>query len=103
MFFLLRKNYELAFISHIDRENNKAVISFAQIVSFLNKYALDGTVILKDNKHTAMALLLNNNGNVRPPLPLLLLLEEECNGAMEQKELKFEGTSKKKDLFCARM
>ena len=36
MFFLLRKNYELAFISHIDRENNKAVISFAQIVSFLN-------------------------------------------------------------------
>ena len=35
MFFLLRKNYELAFISHIDSENNKAVISFAQIVSFM--------------------------------------------------------------------
>jgi carbonic anhydrase len=44
MFFLLRKNYELAFISHIDRENNKAVISFAQIVSFLNKGALMQTL-----------------------------------------------------------
>jgi MFS superfamily sulfate permease-like transporter len=44
MFFLLRKNYELAFISHIDSENNKAVISFAQIVSFLNKGALMQTL-----------------------------------------------------------
>ena len=44
MFFLLRKNYELAFISHIDTENNKAVISFAQIVSFLNKGALMQTL-----------------------------------------------------------
>jgi hypothetical protein len=41
---LLRKNYELAFISHIDTENNKAVISFAQIVSFLNKGALMQTL-----------------------------------------------------------
>ena len=40
MFFLLRKNYELAFISHTDEEKNKTVISFAQIVSFLNKGAL---------------------------------------------------------------
>ena len=44
MFFLLRKNYELAFISHIDHENNKTVISFAQIVSFLNKGALMQTL-----------------------------------------------------------
>ena len=44
MFFILRKNYELAFISHIDTENNKAVISFAQIVSFLNKGALMQTL-----------------------------------------------------------
>ena len=44
MFFLLRKNYELAFISHIDKENNKTVISFAQIVSFLNKGALMQTL-----------------------------------------------------------
>jgi len=44
MFFLLRKNYELAFISHIDEENKKTVISFAQIVSFLNKGALMQTL-----------------------------------------------------------
>ena len=42
MFFLLRKNYELAFISHIDEKNS--VISFAQIVSFLNKGALMQTL-----------------------------------------------------------
>ena len=44
MFFLLRKNYELAFISHTDEKNNKTVISFAQIVSFLNKGALMTTL-----------------------------------------------------------
>jgi MFS superfamily sulfate permease-like transporter len=44
MFFLLRKNYELAFISHTDEEKNKTVISFAQIVSFLNKGALMTTL-----------------------------------------------------------
>ena len=42
MFFLLRKNYELAFISHIDEKGS--VISFAQIVSFLNKGALMQTL-----------------------------------------------------------
>ena len=44
MFFLLRKNYELAFISHTDEKTNKTVISFAQIVSFLNKGALMTTL-----------------------------------------------------------
>ena len=44
MFFLLRTSYELAFISHVDEENNKTVISFAQIVSFLNKGALMTTL-----------------------------------------------------------
>tara|TARA_Y100000589_G_scaffold76590_1_gene70367 strand:- start:6570 stop:8207 length:1638 start_codon:yes stop_codon:yes gene_type:complete len=43
MFFLLRKNYELAFISHTD--GNKTVISFAQIVSFLNKGGLMQTLL----------------------------------------------------------
>ena len=44
MFFLLRTSYELAFISHVDEKNNKTVISFAQIVSFLNKGALMTTL-----------------------------------------------------------
>ena len=44
MFFLLRKNYELAFISHVDEKNKKIIISFAQIVSFLNKGALMTTL-----------------------------------------------------------
>ena len=35
MFFILRKNYEIAFIHSFD--NNRTIISFAQIVSFLNK------------------------------------------------------------------
>tara|TARA_B100001093_G_scaffold430407_2_gene426080 strand:+ start:1655 stop:3244 length:1590 start_codon:yes stop_codon:yes gene_type:complete len=43
MFFLLRKNYELAFISHTDGKNT--VISFAQIVSFLNKGGLMQTLL----------------------------------------------------------
>ena len=43
MFFLLRKNYELAFISHTD--GNNTVISFAQIVSFLNKGGLMQTLL----------------------------------------------------------
>jgi MFS superfamily sulfate permease-like transporter len=42
MFFILRKNYELAFISHTD--NDEMVISFAQIVSFLNKGGLMQTI-----------------------------------------------------------
>jgi carbonic anhydrase len=42
MFFILRKNYELAFISHTDK--NETVISFAQIVSFLNKGRLMQTL-----------------------------------------------------------
>ena len=44
MFFLLRRNYELAFISHVDSKNRKTIISFAQIVSFLNKGALMTTL-----------------------------------------------------------
>jgi MFS superfamily sulfate permease-like transporter len=44
MFFLLRRNYELAFISHVDTKNRKTIISFAQIVSFLNKGALMTTL-----------------------------------------------------------
>ena len=35
MFFILKKNYELAFISDVGEK--KTIISFAQIVSFLNK------------------------------------------------------------------
>ena len=42
MFFILRKNYELAFISHT--KGKETVISFAQIVSFLNKGALMQTL-----------------------------------------------------------
>ena len=42
MFFILRKNYELALISHTDKD--ETVISFAQIVSFLNKGALMQTL-----------------------------------------------------------
>ena len=37
MFFILRKNYELALISHTDEKENETVISFAQIVSFLKQ------------------------------------------------------------------
>ena len=44
MFFILRKNYELALISHTDEKENETVISFAQIVSFLNKGALMQTL-----------------------------------------------------------
>ena len=44
MFFILRKNYELSLISHIDEKENETVISFAQIVSFLNKGALMQTL-----------------------------------------------------------
>ena len=40
MFFILRKNYVLAFIDHWDEKNKELTISFSQIVSFLNKGAL---------------------------------------------------------------
>jgi len=42
MFFILRKNYELAFISHT--KGDETVISFTQIVSFLNKGGLMQTL-----------------------------------------------------------
>ena len=40
MFFILRKNYVLAFIDHWDEQKKELTISFSQIVSFLNKGAL---------------------------------------------------------------
>ena len=40
MFFILRKNYVLAFIDHWDESKKELTISFSQIVSFLNKGAL---------------------------------------------------------------
>lgn len=40
MFFILRKNYVLAFIDHWDEKKKELTISFSQIVSFLNKGAL---------------------------------------------------------------
>ena len=42
MFFILRKNYELAFITSSDE--NETIISFSQIVSFLNKGGLMQTL-----------------------------------------------------------
>ena len=40
MFFILRKNYVLAFIDHWDEQKKELTVSFSQIVSFLNKGAL---------------------------------------------------------------
>ena len=40
MFFILRKNYVLAFIDHWDEKKKELTVSFSQIVSFLNKGAL---------------------------------------------------------------
>ncbi len=40
MFFILRKNYVLAFIDHWDEHKKVLTVSFSQIVSFLNKGAL---------------------------------------------------------------
>lgn len=44
MFFILRKNYVLAFIKHWDEKKKEMTISFSQIVSFLNKGALMQTL-----------------------------------------------------------
>ncbi len=44
MFFILKKNYELAFIKHWDENKKEMTISFSQMVSFLNKGALMQTL-----------------------------------------------------------
>ncbi len=50
MFFVLKKNYQLAFTT--TKENSKSIITFSQIVTFLNKGSLKDTLMNIPNENS---------------------------------------------------